>query len=43
MSINDVQNTLQLMKEAVQAYYKVYYNKQLIAELSTASQVKMNI
>lgn len=35
MSINEIQKTLLLMKEAVQAYYKVYNNKELIAELTT--------
>ena len=35
MSINEIQKTLLLMKEAVQVYYKVYNNKELIAELTT--------
>ena len=35
MSINEIQRTLLLMKEAVQVYYKVYNNKELIAELTT--------
>lgn len=33
----EVEKTLQLMKEAVQVYYKVYHNKELIAELSTSN------
>lgn len=35
MSVNEIQKTLLLMKEAVQVYYKVYNNKELIAELTT--------
>lgn len=35
MRINEIQKTLLLMKEAVQVYYKVYNNKELIAELTT--------
>lgn len=35
MSLNEIQKTLLLMKEAVQTYYKVYNNKELIAELTT--------
>ena len=31
----EVEKTLSLMREAIQAYYKVYHNKQLVAELST--------
>jgi len=31
----DIEKTLLLMKEAILAYYKVYYNKKLIAELTT--------
>lgn len=34
MSLNEIQKTLLLMKEAVQTYYKVYNNKELIAELT---------
>ena len=33
----DIEKTLQLMKEAVDVYYKVYENKELIAELSTSN------
>ena len=36
----EVERTLRLMKEAVQAYYKVYHNKELIAELSTGDANK---
>lgn len=35
MSVKEIQKTLLLMKEAVQVYYKVYNNKELIAELTT--------
>ena len=35
MNVNEIQKTLLLMKEAVQVYYKVYNNKELIAELTT--------
>lgn len=35
MEINEIRKTLLLMKEAVQVYYKVYNNKELIAELTT--------
>lgn len=35
MSMQEIQKTLLLMKEAVETYYKVYNNKELIAELST--------
>lgn len=35
MSVNEIQKTLLLMREAVQVYYKVYNNKELIAELTT--------
>ena len=35
MSTSEIQRTLMLMKEAAQAYYKVYNNKKLIAELTT--------
>lgn len=31
----DVEKTLMLMREAIQAYYKVYNNKKLVAELTT--------
>lgn len=31
----DVEKTILLMREAIQAYYKVYYNKKLLAELTT--------
>lgn len=40
MSMEEIQKTLLLMKEAVQAYYKVYNNKELIAELTTANPEK---
>lgn len=33
----EVERTLKLMKEAAQVYYKVYENKELIAELSTSN------
>ena len=33
----DIEKTLHLMKEAVEVYYKVYENKELIAELSTSN------
>ncbi len=33
----DVEKTLILMREAIIAYYKVYHNKKLVAELSTNS------
>lgn len=33
----EVERTLKLMKEAAQVYYKVYGNKELIAELSTSN------
>ena len=36
----EVERTLRLMKEAVQAYYKVYHNKELVAELSTSDASK---
>ncbi len=36
----DVDKTLRLMKEAVQVYYKVYDNKELIAELSSSDPNK---
>ena len=35
MTPMDVEKSLKLMKEAVEVYYKVYNNKELIAELST--------
>lgn len=35
MTVKEIQKTLLLMKEAVQSYYKVYNNKELIAELTT--------
>lgn len=31
----DVEKTLKLMREAILAYYKVYHNKKLVAELTT--------
>lgn len=42
MILKDVENTLMLMREAFLAYYKVYYNKTLIAELTTNSTNNSN-
>ena len=39
----DVQKTLLLMREAVHVYYRVYYNKMLIAELNSQGKEKERI
>ena len=43
MSTEDVFNCLRMMKEAVDIYYNVYYNKVLIAELTNNDQIELRI
>lgn len=43
MSIDDIQNTMRLLNEAVRKYYEIYNNKILIAEFSNEELIRFNI